>query len=123
MKEREMNITINDPDIVTRIAEMASERLDEMIVDIETPAAHAIILTLEKSEPEDMFEILRLLFMIGGNSTMTDCLDILGIIAKNENKVFGRFKREFMDADEMDNWKEDIWLDSLMKEGGTDVRS
>ncbi len=123
MKEREMNITINDPDIVTHIAEMASERLDEILVDVETPAVHALMLTLEKAEPEAMYEILRLLFMIGRNSTMTDCLDILEVIAKNERKVFSRFKREFMDADEMDYWKEDIWLDGLMEEGGSDVRS
>ena len=122
-KEMNMNIVTSDPDIVTHIAEMTSEKLDDIMTDIETPAAHALLLTLEKAEPEAMYEILRLLFMISGNSTMTDCLDILAIIAKNENKVYGRFKREFMDADEMDYWKEDIWLDSLMEEGGADVRS
>ena len=122
-KEMNMNIVTSDPDIVTHIAEMTSEKLDDIMTDIETPAAHALLLTLEKAEPEAMYEILRLLFMISGNSTMTDCLDILAIIAKNESKVYGRFKREFMDADEMDYWKEDIWLDSLMEEGGADVRS
>lgn len=116
-------VAIYSPEVISHIANMAAETLNEMIIDIDPAVTAVIVISLDESEPEDMFESLRMLFMVGGEKAMTKCLDILKIIENYDEDIYEEFKDSFLSTDVMDWWLEDIWLNELTEEGGNDVRS
>lgn len=116
-------ISLYEPEIVSHIAEMAADELDDLIMDIDDSMASAIVISLDESEPDDMLISLRMLFLVGGKQTMASCLDIIEILKESDEEICERFKDSFLSTDEMDWWLEDVWLNELMKEGGKDVRS
>ena len=109
-------ITINDPEIVHHISEVAAKVFNEYAMDIDPDLVYGIVRALDEAETEDTFENLKLFFAISGDKGMTGCMDVVKICSKTDKNTFKTFKERFLSTDIMDCYLADAWFDLIYGE-------
>lgn len=109
-------ITINDPEIVRHISEVAAKVFDKLARNIESDIVNGIVRALDEAEPKDTFENLKLFFAISGEQGMTGCMDIVNICSRTDKNTFNTFKERFLSTDIMDCYLADAWFDLVFGE-------